>query len=63
MCVIVGTLYTCVAVSGVMFTFATLGPSVGFILGGELLNVYVDIDTLGVNKYGTFIHGICPLLL
>ena len=27
-----------------MYAFATLGPALGYIIGGQLLDVYVDFD-------------------
>ena len=27
-----------------MYAFATLGPALGYIIGGQLLAVYVDFD-------------------
>lgn len=31
---------------GIMYAFATLGPAMGYIVGGQLLGVYVDFDTV-----------------
>ena len=27
-----------------MYAFATLGPALGYIIGGQLLDVYVDLN-------------------
>jgi sodium-independent organic anion transporter len=32
---------------GIMLTFSTMGPAVGYVVGGILLDFYVDIDTVG----------------
>jgi len=32
--------------SGIMYAFATLGPALGYIIGGQLLNIYVDFDSI-----------------
>ncbi|XP_060574876.1 solute carrier organic anion transporter family member 4C1-like [Ruditapes philippinarum] len=31
---------------GIMYAFATLGPAMGYIIGGQLLDIYVDFDTV-----------------
>ncbi|KAL4217826.1 Solute carrier organic anion transporter [Mactra antiquata] len=31
---------------GIMYAFATLGPALGYIIGGQLLELYVDFDTV-----------------
>ena len=46
-----------------MFTFATIGPSVGFVLGGQLLNFYVDIDKLGNGRLPTWNTCLCFIRL
>lgn len=27
---------------GIMYSFSTLGPALGYVIGGQLLNLYVD---------------------
>ena len=34
-----------------MYAFATLGPALGYIIGGQLLDVYVDFDLLLFYSY------------
>ncbi|XP_053383119.1 solute carrier organic anion transporter family member 4C1-like isoform X2 [Mercenaria mercenaria] len=31
---------------GILYAFATLGPAMGYIIGGQLLEIYVDFDTV-----------------
>ena len=33
---------------GIMYAVATFGPAIGFLLGGEFLNIYVDIQQVSV---------------
>ena len=32
--------------SGIFFGFAALGPGIGYLVGGSLLNLYVDFDKI-----------------
>ena len=34
-----------------MYAFATLGPALGYIIGGQLLDVYVDFDLVLFYSY------------
>ncbi|KAK3598165.1 hypothetical protein CHS0354_008840 [Potamilus streckersoni] len=35
---------------GVMYAFATLGPALGYIIGGQMLNVYVDFNRVDSSR-------------
>lgn len=35
---------------GIMYAFATLGPAMGYIIGGQLLEVYVDFNTVSTSE-------------
>ena len=37
--------------SGIMYAFATLGPAMGYIIGGRFLDIYVDFDQIPSNEY------------
>ena len=34
-----------------MYAFATLGPALGYIIGGQLLDVYVDFNHVLFHSY------------
>ena len=34
-----------------MYAFATLGPALGYIIGGQLLDVYVDFNLVLFHSY------------
>ncbi len=35
---------------GILIGFSALGPAVGYVVGGQLLTIYVDFDTVIVKK-------------
>ena len=43
-------------VTGIYQSFAALGAAIGFMVGGQLLNIYVDTDREDASKYGTGTH-------
>ena len=40
-------------VSGILHTFATLGPAVGFLTGAFFLDIYVDTGRVDLNSLHT----------
>lgn len=43
---------------GIMYAIATFGPAVGFLLGGEFLKIYVDIQQVSIFIYYINTSGI-----
>ena len=41
---------------GIMYAVASLGPAIGFLLGGEFLNIYVDINQVQSVKTALFLN-------
>jgi len=41
-CIAAGKVYSLLYIVGIMAGFSILGPALGFIMGGSLLNIYVD---------------------
>ena len=37
--------------SGILYAFATLGPAMGYIIGGQFLDIYVDFDQIATHEY------------
>ena len=40
---------------------SSLGPAVGYVVGGIMLSYYVDIDQIDASKYGLLFFSSCLL--
>lgn len=40
----------CIRCTGIFYTTAIIGPAIGYIAGGKLLEIYCDVGSVDLNE-------------